>query len=633
MKSVILGTAGHVDHGKTALIEALTGTNTDRWEEERRRGITIDIGFAGLDTGDEDLEISVVDVPGHEDFVKNMLAGASGVDLLLLVVAADEGPMPQTREHLWIARLLGVERGVAAISKSDLVDSEWRELVRESVAEELERVLGASDWPVLSVSAVSGEGLAELGAAILDGARATRARADDDLFRMPVDRSFSVRGVGTVVTGTIWSGSVEVGSEVRCLPGASVARVRGLQVHGRECAVARAGQRAALALVGLERSQVGRGHTLVCDPVWRQTRYLDASLQLVPDSPRTLKHWQRIRLHLGTAETMARVVLYGRDRLEPGSSALVQLRLEGPITARAGDRFVIRFYSPVTTIGGGVVLDPWARRRGRLSQAAAADLQAVAEAQGRERLRLAISEFDEGAAPDELAVRAGESPSTIDAQLRDLEAEGALRRVRDRWFGEDILTAARDALLDMLAAGHERDPGARGLSLESLRSAAGRPSGLVDAALADLERQGLVLIDGSLAALAEHVPQLAPARRATADAAGRRIQEAGLAPPTVKELAAELGVPGDELLAALKFLAERGELVAVTADLYLAPGAVSEAKQRVRGVLGRGIVASPSQLREALGVSRKYLIPLLEYLDASGFTRRTPDGRVLRDPT
>lgn len=630
MKSVILGTAGHVDHGKTALVEALTGTNTDRWEEERQRGITIDIGFAGLDTGDDDLEVSVVDVPGHEDFVKNMLAGASGVDLLLLVVAADEGPMPQTREHLWIARLLGVECGVVAISKADLVDQEWRDLVRESVAEELERVLEDGDWPVFPVSAVTGEGLAELGDAILDGARSTRARDDDDLFRMPVDRSFSVRGVGTVLTGTIWSGQVDVGAEIRCLPGEHVARVRGVQVHGRDCAFARAGQRAALALVGLERSAVGRGHTLVRDPVWRETRYLDARLYLVPDSPWTIKHWQRVRLHLGTAETMARVVLYGRERLEPGGSALVQLRLEGPVVARAGDRFVIRFYSPVTTIGGGVVVDPWARRRARLSESAETELRALSEAQGSERLRLAIAGCVEGAAADELALRAGESPTTIEALLRELEADGAVRRVRDRWFGESILEDARGVLLDMLAKGHARDAGARGLSLQSLRSAAGHPAALVDAALADLERQGRLRIEGSLAALAEHVPELDAARQATADAALHRIREAGLAPPTVKELTAELRVRGDELLQSLRFLAERGDLVPVTADLYIDPEAVKVARERVRRALGRGSPASPSQLRDALGVSRKYLIPLLEYLDATGFTRRTPGGRVLK---
>ncbi len=630
MKSAILGTAGHVDHGKTALIEALTGTNTDRWKEERERGITIDIGFAGLETGDDDLEISVVDVPGHEDFVKNMLAGATGVDLLLLVVAADEGPMPQTREHLWIARLLGVERGVAALSKVDLVDSEWRELVTESVAQELERVMGVGDWPVVPVSAVTGEGLAELREALLEAARSARARDAEDLFRMPVDRSFSVRGVGTVVTGTVWSGEVGVGAEIRCLPGAHVARVRGLQVHGRDRPGARAGQRAALALAGVERSQIGRGDTLVCDRIWRETRYLDATLSIVPDSPRPLKHWQRVRLHLGTAETMARVVLYGRDRLEPGEDTLVQLRLEGPVVARAGDRFVVRFYSPVTTIGGGVVLDPWARRRGRLSEAVRAQLQDLAAARGTERVRLAISAGNEGAAADELAVRSGESPSAVGRQLQELADEGAIRQVRDRWFSEEALDAARRSLLDMLASGHARDAGARGLSLESLRSAAGRPADLVDAALADLAHQGHVRIEGSLAALAEHVPQLDAARQATADAASRRIKEAGLTPPTVKELAAELAIRDDELLPSLKFLAERGELVPVTADLYLDPDAVSEAKDRVRAVLSGGGQASPSQLREALGVSRKYLIPLLEYLDASGFTRRTPDGRVLR---
>jgi len=242
MKSVILGTAGHVDHGKTVLVEALTGVNTDRWEEERQRGITIDLGFARFPTGSEDLEISVVDVPGHEDFVKNMLAGATGIDLLLLVVAADEGPMPQTREHLWIARLLGVERGVAAITKCDLVDADWRTLVTESVRDRVAAIMGVADWPVVSVSAVTGEGLDALNARILEAARAVRARRDDDLFRLPVDRSFSVRGVGTVVTGTVWSGRIESGAEIRILPADRSARVRGIQVHGVDVQRARAGQ-------------------------------------------------------------------------------------------------------------------------------------------------------------------------------------------------------------------------------------------------------------------------------------------------------------------------------------------------------------------------------------------------------
>ncbi len=329
MKSVILGTAGHVDHGKTALVEALTGINTDRWEEERARGITIDLGFTRLRVDDDDLEVSVVDVPGHEDFVKNMLAGATGVDLMLLVVAADEGPMPQTREHLWIARLLGVQRGVAAITKTDLVEPEWRDLVVDSVKEELATVFETRDWPVIPVSSVTGDGLEDLEAALLDAARATVARRDDDLFRLPVDRSFSVRGVGTVVTGTVWSGRIEVGGEARILPGGDRARVRGIQVHGRDASIARAGQRAAVALVGVERSGVGRGDTLALDTLWRGSRYLDAELRLLPDSPWALKHYSRVRLHLGTAETMARLVLYSSETLQPGPSAAESSSIRG----------------------------------------------------------------------------------------------------------------------------------------------------------------------------------------------------------------------------------------------------------------------------------------------------------------
>ncbi len=630
MKSVILGTAGHVDHGKTALIEALTGINTDRWEEERRRGITIDLGFAPLPTGDEGLEVSVVDVPGHEDFVKNMLAGATGVDLLLLVVAADEGPMPQTREHLWIARLLGVERGVVALTKVDLVDSEWRELARDSVSEEVATVLGVTDWPVVTVSAVSREGLDELSAAILSAARATRARSADDIFRMPVDRSFSVRGVGTVVTGTVWSGRLTVGAELRMLPGDRRARVRGIQVHGRDTEVARAGQRAAVALVGVGRAQVGRGATLVSDDVWEATRYLDAQLYVVPDASRPLRHWQRVRLHLGTDETLARVVPYDGEPLQPGSSGLVQLRLESPVVARANDRFVIRFYSPVTTIGGGVILDPWAPRRGRLSASESQRLRAYVDAAEPRRFALAVSGRDHGVAEAELAIRLGARPAVVAEQLQALESEGRIRRVGELWFGVGALGAANEALLEMLAQAHTRDSGARGLSLESLRSGLNRPPELVNAALTDLERSGAIRIEGSLAARAEHVPRLDPSQRALADAALERIRKAGLAPPALRELAGELGAREDELVAALKFLAERGELLPVTADLFYDPEAVAVARERLGRVLRGGEPATPSRLREALGVSRKYVIPLLEYLDRSGFTRRTPQGRVLK---
>jgi len=633
MSSVILGTAGHVDHGKTVLVETLTGINTDRWEEERQRGITIDLGFAPFPSPSGDVELSVVDVPGHEDFVKNMLAGATGFDVLLLVVAADEGPMPQTREHLWIARLLGVEHGIVAITKSDLVDSEWRGLVTESVKEELEKVFGSIDWPVIPVSAVTGDGIDSLRAAILETARNLRARRDDDLFRMPVDRSFSVRGVGTVATGTIWGGRIDVGAEVRILPGDRRARIRGIQVHNRDAQSGVAGQRAALALVGVERSELGRGDVLTSSPVWRPTRYLDAELHLVPDSPWPLKHWQRVRFHIGTAETLARVVLLDRERLEPGDSAVVQFRLEQPAVARAGDRYVLRFYSPVTTIGGGVIVDPWARRHGRrVGKDAVERLRRVTSMVLKDRLLHVIDGRDDGAADAELAILVGSPPAQLLADLQELSSqEGRIRQIGGRWYGQAAFGTAREKLLAKLSQGHAQDHGALGVSLESLRSSAAAPPELVNAVISDLQQEGAIRVEGSVAAMYDHVPQLSEDQQKIAQAARALIGAAELAPPTLKDLAAATGVPGDRLLPVLKFLVQQGELVGVTADLYYDSGAISRLKEQVRAILGQGQTATPSELRQALGVSRKYLIPLLEYLDAVGFTRRVGQGRTLRE--
>ncbi|MGD8866684.1 MAG: selenocysteine-specific translation elongation factor, partial [Gemmatimonadales bacterium] len=563
MKSVILGTAGHVDHGKTALVKALTGVDTDRWAEERERGITIDLGFAPFPSDSDDLEISVVDVPGHEDFVKNMLAGATGVDLLLLVVAGDEGPMPQTREHLWIARLLGVRRGVVAITKSDLVDAEWSDLVSESVRDELRQIIGPdADWPLLTVSATTGDNVDELRRRLMSAARTVRARRDDDLFRLPVDRSFSVRGVGTVVTGTVWSGRIDTAGELRILPGDHTARVRGIQVHGRQMESAAAGQRAAIALVGIDRDQVGRGDLLVDEPVWRSTRYIDASIELLPDSAWPLRHWQRIHFHLGTAESLARVVIFDREPIGPGESGFVQMRLERPVVARAGDRFVVRFYSPVTTIGGGVVIDPWARRR---SRADTVDAQLRAGDDDGRRLRAILDRWKGGISASELAVLTGLAPRALAEELRRLQADGSIREIDGRWFNSGAIDQAGRSLLAVLAKAHAAESDARGVSLESLRSGSGFAVSLVNAALADLQEAGHIRVVGSVAALADHVPRLSPQQEALASAALSQIENAGLAPPSLKELSASLGVGGDELLPVLKFKLQEGDLVAVTA--------------------------------------------------------------------
>lgn len=631
MRSVILGTAGHVDHGKTVLVQALTGTNTDRWEEERRRGITIDLGFARFPTSPGGPEISVVDVPGHEDFIKNMLAGATGIDLLLLVVAADEGPMPQTREHLWIARLLGVERGVIAISKIDLVDAEWTALVEEAVREEVGRIFEGSDWPLVPVSAVTGEGVEELARTLAAASDETRVRQDDDLFRMPIDRVFTVKGVGTVVTGTVWSGTLEAGSEVRALPADLRARVRGIQVHGADVEAARSGQRAAVALVGMDRSRVERGDVLTTHDVWRATRHLDARVWLTPDSPWPMEHWQRVRFHLGTAEILGRVVLGREGRLAPGGSSAIQLRLEEPVVARAGDRFVLRFYSPVTTIGGGVVRDPWPYRRGR-GDLIEASRGWPAEDAGRDaRVESLLASRSDGASADELCVLAGLTRPELDVVLDALRSAGQAREAGGRWHARLGFEEARRQVLETLARSHAEETGAPGVSLESLRTSSGLPGEVINVAISELESEGAIRVEGAVAALSGHVPRLTPEQERLAAAVLERLRAAGLTPPSVKVLATGLGVADEDLLRVLKFLASEGSLVAVTADLYFDSGAIRDMKADLAGRLRDRGPTTPSEFRRILGVTRKHVIPLLEHLDAVGFTTRSPEGRMLRE--
>jgi selenocysteine-specific elongation factor len=354
-RHVVIGTAGHVDHGKTALVKELTGIDTDRFPEEKRRGITIDIGFAHLALHDG-LHASVVDVPGHEDFVRNMVAGATGIDLALLVVAADEGVMPQTIEHLAILDALGIRVGAVAITKVDLVEPAWLELVRADLSERLDQTRVVWEPPV-AVSVVTHQGLELLRSSLAQSAGRLQPRSGADLFRMPVDRVFSLPGAGTVVTGTTWSGSVKVGDHVSLLPEGLSGRIRSIQVHGEPRDQAEPGRRTALAVVGLERAATGRGSVVVSDPSWRATTRIDVRLSLLGDAPRPIGQHTRLRVHLGTSEAIARVTPE-LDQIIPGDSGLARLRLESPVVARWGDRGVLRSYSPITTIGGFVVVDP-----------------------------------------------------------------------------------------------------------------------------------------------------------------------------------------------------------------------------------------------------------------------------------
>ncbi len=625
----MLGTAGHVDHGKTTLVKALTGTDTDRWREEKERGLTIDLGFARLDLGQE-FEIGVVDVPGHEDFVKNMLAGATGLDLLLLVVAADEGPMPQTREHLAIAHMLGIRHGIVAFTRIDIAEPEWIDMAEEAVREELETVLGHANWPILHVCAPTGHGLDELKAEILKQANGIAERDAHDVARLPVDRCFSIAGAGAVVTGTLWSGSIGVGDRAQVLPLGRSVRIRSAQVHGESRQRVEAGRRCALALVGVDAAEVVRGATIVRGAPWEAVPSLGAGIHVLPTSSRRLEHRQRVRLFLGTSEVMARVQLPSEEPLRPGDNAWTVLQCEEPILARVRDRFILRFYSPIHTIGGGTVaeLHPpfvWRERT--------ADWQAIIGEDTAESVRAVLRlTAGRGVGRDELPLVTGHTVSALEAiQVADL---GGTVELGTRWFDAAALSQLKQIVLAELERGQEADRRAAGISLEGLRAAcvaAGEPVApeLLERALMDLKREDELHIEGPLVRLPGHEPRLTGPEREKLSSLLEFIRAGGLQPPSLTEIDRLLGDDTGLRADLLRILLASKELVAITPELYVSGEAAQRLVELACEVLQAEGTATPAGFRSALNVSRKYLIPLLEYLDRTGVTRRTPEGRVL----
>ncbi len=626
----VVGTAGHIDHGKTALVKALTGVDTDRWEEEKRRGITIDLGFAPLPLPGG-IEASVVDVPGHEGFVRNMLAGATGIDVALLVIAADEGVMPQTEEHLAILELLGVRRGIPVVTKSDLVDDEWLSFVRTEVAERLKA--SRVDWePPIAVAALAGRGLDELRVALAGLAEGLPARPAEDLFRLPIDRVFSVAGAGTVVTGSTWSGTVAVGDAVGLLPTGREARVRSIEVHGHAADRAVPGRRTALALVGVEKTELERGDVVVAGPGWAATSTLDVALELLPPplpppprsaAPRKpLVARTRVRVHLGTAEVLGRVAQV--RVIEPGETALARLVLEGPLVARGGDRFVLRSFSPVTTIGGGVVLDPFPPRRPRVSERGLS--AAKAPPPPPDRLARFIEEGGLGGVRvSDLSVRLGILPGEVGG-VTDTVGKAALRS-GELLVARRALSAEVERLGALVAAHHATHPLDPGLSLQALRAAVAAPDPVLDL----LVEHGVKKQAFELAGSVVRRPGWKAALDARAGDAGgqlvRRLAEARWAVPTVAELQREfdtLAVP-----ALLAHLAREGGVEQLDQERYATKPALDEFRRALETALREMGNATPAQLRDRFGLTRKYLIPLLEWADRRGITRRQGDSRVL----
>ncbi len=623
-RGIVIGTAGHVDHGKTSLVRALTGVETDRWREERERGLTIDIGFAPLAL-DDSHEVGMVDVPGHEDFLKNMLAGATGIDVLLLVVAADEGPMPQTREHLAIAEMLNVRLGVVALTKTDNVDEEWLELAQDTTRELLDATPGRKTWPIVPVSAKTGEGMEELRAVLRESLTRVDARRGDDVFRLPVDRVFSIHGTGTVVTGTVWSGAVEVGETLRVFPGESSVRIRGLQVHDETRSKVTAGRRCAFALVGVSPSDVARGSVLVSDPAWRESHRLGVRLSSLGASARSIEHGQRVRVYLGTREVMARVLTPRRTDHAPGEVGWAVLDLEAPLVARAKDRAILRFYSPVHTIGGIEVAehDPprfWDDRTprwGEILDGSAADaFRAATELAGLS-----------GLPADVVPLALGRPASEIDASA----GEAGVRRIGSRWFsvaaGDDAVTAVEAAMSRL----HLADRRAAAISKEAVRSALDGVCALelVELAIESLLARGVLVEDGPRLARADHAPELTKGELEAQSRLEAAIVDGGLQPPTVGDLAKTLGLARPVLDDLLRLLQEGGVTRAVTPEIHVSARALDDMTEQVRELLADQSAAPPTVFKTAFRLSRKYLIPLLEYLDREGVTRRTAEGRVL----
>jgi selenocysteine-specific elongation factor len=611
---MIVGTAGHIDHGKSALVEALTGRAMDRLAEERRRGITIDLNFAPLDL-DGGAVVGVVDVPGHEDFVRTMVAGASGVDLALLVVAADEGIMPQTLEHLAILEHLGVPQGIPVVTKSDLVDRDWLDLVAAELSERTAGSRVAFTSPV-PVSARTGAGIEELRERIAERARAWVPRTAGDLFRLPVDRAFSMAGVGTVVTGTSWSGRLRVGDEVTLLPAGSTARVRSIQVHGRPVERSEPGLRTAVGLAGIARDEAGRGTVLVAagDP-WTPTTALDVELELDPSAPRPVVQRARVRILHGTAEVLARVL--PREPIGPGGRGLARLALEGPLVARGGDRFVIRSYSPVLTLGGGVVLDPLPPlRRPRWP----ADLQA---ADGMRRVVGLVERRPAGLPARMLPVLLGLTPAESRAAAT---AAGELRAVGELWVTSELLSRASSRCLDLLRRHHREQPLELGMPLETLRRSLRAPEPVIEAVLDELGRAGRMRRLEGRAALAGFTPRAAGGEGAVTEIVAL-LEEAGLTPPTVAELERRTGRRDVEGI--LRLAAAAGRVEAVERDRYYARAVLDRFVTVLRGDGTAGTIV-PSELRQRLGISRKYLIPLLEWADSRGVTEWEGDVRRVR---
>ncbi|HTL99602.1 MAG TPA: selenocysteine-specific translation elongation factor [Candidatus Omnitrophota bacterium] len=628
MRPVIVGTAGHIDHGKTALVRRLTGIDTDRLKEEKERGISIDLGFAHL-VLPSGARVGIVDVPGHERFVKNMLAGATGIDVALLVVAADEGVKPQTQEHLAIVDLLGIRRGVVALTKSDLAPPERIARARDEVGTLL-RGTGLEGAPILPVSAVTGDGVAALLEALDRAAADAGAREAGRPARLPIDRVFSIEGIGTVVTGTLWSGTIRAGDSLQILPSARSVRVRRVEVHDAEVPAATAGQRTAVALHGAGREEIERGEWLVAQGGYRAAEALDVRLTMLPGDPRerALATRTRLRIHLGASEVLGRAVLLEGETLEPGASAYAQLRLEHPVVAAPGDRLVLRSYSPAVTIAGAMVIDPAPPRRSRLGGGDLERLKTLETGTLPEKvLWLARESGMAGMREDEAALRLGVAPEEIGAAA--LDGKALVRLKGGRTLFPDAWGRARGLIQTRVREYAEAHPLRAGVPKGELKSLLTRDldGGVFDEALASLLASREVELRGDRLLPPGAGPSLSEADRQLLERIEQRLAGQGFQPPELSEVLR--GVPRESRPTELvRHMIESGRAVKVTSELVYTRAQWEEIERRVAAHFARSPRLGMGDFKGYLQISRKYAVPLLEHLDRLGITRREGDERI-----
>jgi selenocysteine-specific elongation factor len=634
VKQIILGTAGHIDHGKTSLIKAISGTDTDRLKEEKERGITIELGFASLDLPGGQ-QLGIVDVPGHEKFVKNMVAGATGIDIVVMVIAADEGVMPQTREHMEICTLLGIQHGLIVMTKTDMVDEEWLELALEDIREFSQGTF-LEEAPIMPVSSVTGDGIPELISAINEIAGSIPQRPPSSLFRLPIDRVFTMKGFGTVITGTLVSGKISVGETIMVYPTGITSKVRGIQVHNLSAETAEAGQRTAINFQGLDKTAVKRGEVLSTPDALIASYMVDISFHYLASSKKPLKNRTLVRFHTGTSEVMGYLILLEQEELPPGLTVVAQLRLDSPVAIVKDDRFVIRSYSPVRTIGGGQVLNPIPQKHKRLKQDVIDGLQHLTDEDPEAIISQQIQQAGYGGVSfSHLKIMTNLTDKQLDTALQHLLSKKTITQT-DKQNRIYLHQVTFDKLIqkttEHLAKYHADNPLKAGMPKEELKS---KFPQLTDPKVFNLVLNQMIKSDQiaqeeNTVRLSDHRVSLG-ADQADIRKKMQNIYKKGeLQPPYFREVPKLLGVDPNHTKDVMLLLVEEGQIVKTKDDLYFHIDAITELKNRLVDFLKSNEEITTPQFKEMTGASRKYVIPLIEYFDASKVTLRVGDSRKLR---